>query len=153
MMFRKVFIIPLALLAALAFSFVGCNQTEKPLETDLIRNPKTVDQKSKATGPLIEFNRNEFDFGRLIQGEKATYTFTFTNAGNADLIISKVSASCGCTASSYTREAVKPGETGKVEVVFDSHGLRGIQNKTVSVMTNTTPSTTVLRVKAQVALP
>ncbi len=153
-MFKKLLLLlPAILLASFAFTIVGCNQTDRPLDTDLIKNPKTADRKSTSNVPVIEFARNEFDFGRLIQGEKATYTFTYTNTGNADLIISKVSAVCGCTANNYTRESVKPGETGKVEVIFDSHGLRGIQNKTISVMTNTTPSTTVLRVKAQVVIP
>lgn len=136
------------------FIVSACNEPTKNLETDLINNPKSaVESGSQQKTPAIEFTRMEYDFGRLIQGERATYTFKFKNTGTADLILSKVSASCGCTASSFTTTPIKPGKEGKVEIVFDSNGLRGIQNKTVTVLSNTSPSTTVLRLKAQVALP
>jgi hypothetical protein len=136
------------------FFISACNEPAKPLETDLINNPKSAGESNKQQNtPAIEFARLEYDFGRLIQGEKATYTFKYKNTGTADLILSKVSTSCGCTASSFTTTPVKPGGEGKVEIVFDSNGLRGIQNKTVTVLSNTSPSATVLRLKAQVALP
>lgn len=147
--------INISLLSLLILFFVSaCNEPTKTLETDLISNPKSAGESDKQQKtPAIEFTRMEYDFGRLIQGERATYTFKFKNTGTADLILSKVSASCGCTASSYTTTPIKPGKEGKVEIVFDSNGLRGIQNKTVTVLSNTRPSSTVLRLKAQVALP
>ncbi len=136
------------------FIVSACNEPTKNLETDLINNPKSAGESTnQQKTPAIEFTRMEYDFGRLIQGERATYAFKFKNTGTADLILSKVSASCGCTASSFTNTPIKPGKEGKVEIVFDSNGLRGIQNKTVTVLSNTSPSTTVLRLKAQVALP
>jgi hypothetical protein len=147
--------INISLFSLLILFFVSaCDEPTKTLETDLINNPKSAgEQGSQQKTPAIEFTRLEYDFGRLIQGERATYTFRFKNIGTADLILSKVSASCGCTASSFTTTPIKPGKEGKVEIVFDSNGLRGIQNKTVTVLSNTSPSTTVLRLKAQVALP
>jgi hypothetical protein len=145
--------IPLLYLLIMFF-ISACDEPAKPLETDLINNPKSaVESDKQQKTPAIEFKRLEYDFGRLIQGERATYTFKFKNTGTADLILSKVSASCGCTASSFTTTPIKPGKEGTVEIVFDSNGLRGIQNKTVTVLSNTSPSTTVLRLKAQVALP
>jgi hypothetical protein len=141
------FLIPATLL------FYGCGDASQPLDTDLIRNPKTAEGTAASQAPAIEFTRHEVDFGRLIQGEIATFIFRFKNTGNADLILSKVSADCGCTASKYTTKPVKPGEEGTIEVVFDSKGLRGVQNKVVTVLSNTSPSITSLRVKAQVVLP
>lgn len=131
----------------------SCGQRGSNLPSDLIRNPKSAEGEQNIPMPEITFAKTEHDFGRLIQGEQVIYVFKFTNTGNSDLIISKVSASCGCTASKYTREPVKPGKEGKIEVTFDSNGQRGIQNKTVTVLTNGRPQTTVLRIKAQVVTP
>ncbi|MBK9290210.1 MAG: DUF1573 domain-containing protein [Bacteroidetes bacterium] len=131
----------------------SCGQRNQSLPSDLIRNPKSAEGEKQVSMPEITFTKTEHDFGRLIQGEQVVYVFKFRNTGNADLLISKVSASCGCTASKYTREPVKPGQEGKIEVTFDSNGQRGIQNKTVTVLTNGRPQTTVLRIKAQVVTP
>ncbi len=151
MFFPRLFII--VILSATVF-LSSCGDRNGRFDTGLISNPKSATgEKTDARMPVIEFTRTEYDFGRLIQGEKATYSFRYKNTGNSDLVLTKVSASCGCTASNYSRAPLKPGEEGKIDVVFDSNGLRGIQNKTVTVLTNTTPSTTVLRVKAQVVAP
>lgn len=129
---------------------VACQGTNDKSPGNLIKNPKTAGGKKGNTIAEISFTNEEHDFGRLIQGEVVSHIFRYTNTGNADLIISKISASCGCTASKYTQGVVKPGEEGTVEVSFDSNGQRGIQNKTISVLTNGNPSAVVLRVKAQV---
>lgn len=131
----------------------SCQNDQSKLPANLIKNPKTAGKEKGSEMGSISFAKTEHDFGRLIQGEIVSYVFKFTNAGDSDLIISKVSASCGCTASKYTKEVIRPGEEGKVEITFDSNGQRGIQNKTVSILTNGTPSTTVLRLKAQVVTP
>jgi hypothetical protein len=138
---------------ALLVGLQSCDRQGGNLPTDLIRNPKTAEGEQNISMPEITFAKTEHDFGRLIQGEQVVYVFRFTNTGNSDLLISKVSASCGCTASKYTREPVKPGKEGKIEVTFDSNGQRGIQNKTITVLTNGRPQTTVLRIKAQVVTP
>ncbi|HPE43356.1 MAG TPA: DUF1573 domain-containing protein [Bacteroidales bacterium] len=143
----------IALLMWILIGF-GCNNSDQKVSGELVRNPKTASTKDKSTPmPAISFDRTEHDFGKLIQGEKVSYIFKFKNAGNAPLLISKVSASCGCTASKYPKEPVAPGEEAKLEVTFDSSGQRGIQNKTITVLTNTQPQSTTLRLKAQVSTP
>lgn len=146
-------IVSFSFVLALIFSLAACQQQNKNIPTDLIKNPKSATGEQNIGMPEITFAKLEHDFGRLIQGEQLVYVFKFTNTGKSDLLISKVSASCGCTASKYTREPVKPGQEGKVEVTFDSNGQRGIQNKTITVLTNGRPQSVVLRVKAQVVTP
>ncbi len=144
------------LLSFLILFFIGfsCQNPDKQVTGDVVRNPKSADSKGKATDmPEISFTKTEHDFGKLIQGEKVSYIFKFRNTGDAPLLISKVSASCGCTASKYPKEPVAPGEEARLEVTFDSSGQRGIQNKTITVLTNTQPKSTTLRLKAQVATP
>lgn len=133
--------------------FLSCSNNSDKLPAELVNNPKSASGNTEYGIAVIEFSKMEHDFGRLIQGEKVSYSYKLKNVGKSDLIISKVSASCGCTASKYTKEPIKPGKEGKVEVTFDSNGQRGIVNKTVTVITNTQPQSTILRLKAQVVTP
>lgn len=136
-------------------SMIGCHPRETSnLPADIVRNPNTaLEQGSPAAMPELSFDRTEHDFGRIIQGEVVTYTFKFTNTGQADLIISSVSTSCGCTISKYTDQPVKPGLQGTVQVTFDSKGRKGFQNKTVTVLSNTQPNRHTLQIKARVIIP
>lgn len=149
---RKIWFASLAALLVMA-GITSCQGEQKQLPSNLINNPKSATTEQSSEFPEITFAKLEHDFGRLIQGEIVSYVFKFTNTGKSDLVISKVSASCGCTASKYTKDVIKPGGEGKLEVTFDSNGQKGIQNKTVSVLTNGKPQNTTLRLKAQVITP
>jgi hypothetical protein len=82
-----------------------------------------------------------------MEGEKAEFSFKFTNTGNKQLIISNVSSSCGCTVPSYTKEPLEPGESGVVKVVFDSKMRIDHFEKAVTVVANTNPIETRLLVR------
>ena len=145
------------IITILIFTFLGCNNnTEKgnTLPPDIVNNPKSADGKVDKDGvPKISFKEMEHNFGRVIEGEKITYAFKFTNTGNGNLVITNVSSSCGCTVPQFTKDPVKPGEQGNIKVTFDSKNRMGFQNKTVTVVSNTQPNTTILRVRAQVIEP
>ena len=95
--------------------------------------PKTDAQKGT---PQISFDDESFNFGTIAQGEKVSHTFKFRNIGDGPLQITDVTTSCGCTASKYSLEPVAPGESGTVEVIFDSYGREGKQLKSANVWTN-----------------
>jgi hypothetical protein len=88
-------------------------------------------------GAIIEFKDNSHDFGTIDESTRATYEFEFTNTGDSVLILREVRASCGCTAPTWPRQPIKPGEKGKITVVYNSTGYGG-QNfhKSVTVTTN-----------------
>ena len=100
--------------------------------------------------PKFEFEETTHDFGTITEGEVVEHTFKFTNTGEAPLVIQSTSASCGCTTPSYSREPVAPGETGEVQVKFNSQSRPGVQNKTVTITANTEPSVTRLFIKTNV---
>lgn len=75
------------------------------------------------------------DFGSIVYGANGNVEFTFTNNGSKDLIVNKVESSCGCAVPSWTKEPVKPGQTGKVKVTYDTK-LPGPFNKTIAVYSN-----------------
>jgi hypothetical protein len=108
--------------------------------------------ETKPEGPIpaFKFERLEYDFGQIREGDKVVYSYKFQNTGDAPLIIQSVQPTCGCTAPDWSKEPIPVGGNGFVKVEFDSNGKQGIQNKTVTVSANTWPKTLVLRFKAQV---
>ncbi|MCK9499759.1 MAG: DUF1573 domain-containing protein [Bacteroidales bacterium] len=104
-------------------------------------------EDERANSPKIEFNNLNFEFGTIKSGEKTSHNFVFTNSGKSDLIIRKIKASCGCTATNPEKMIIKPGETSHITSTFNSVGKKGQQNKTITVITNDPSNpTTVLRV-------
>ena len=130
------------------------NSREGGISTDVVNNPVSASgDNSLEDLPVISFDKKVHDFGKIIQGEKVSYNFRFTNTGNSDLVISQVNTSCGCTVTRYPKKTIKPGEKEKITVTFDSEGRKGIQNKTITVASNCQPNKTILRIKAMVATP
>jgi hypothetical protein len=134
--------------------FISCSGDKTQVPAGVVNIPNSASGKTgDGQLPVLEFATVEHDFGKVIQGEIVGYSFKFKNTGNADLVIANISAACGCTASEYPKTPVKPGAEDKIEVIFNSSGKQGFQNKTLEVATNTQPSTTVLTIKAMVFIP
>ncbi len=145
-MFRPVYII-----FVVSLLFFSCGNNSETINTDLVNNPNTAGGKSDLSSlPAFEFIAEEHDFGRITDGEKVSFTFKFKNSGKSDLIISEAKATCGCTVADYPRTPIKPGAESGISVSFNSEGRKGIQNKTVTLVANTQPSTKVLTIKAEV---
>lgn len=104
-----------------------------------------------ASAPSISFDNTTFNFNEIQQGEKVEHAFTITNNGKSDLIIRKVTASCGCTAVTPADEIIKAGMNTSLKVVFNSAGRIGNQNKTITIISNDPKkSRTILWVKGNV---
>jgi hypothetical protein len=110
---------------------------------------QTTENEGKTKG-VIKFEKELHDFGTIIEGEMATYEFTFTNNGDEPIIISNVSASCGCTTPSWTREPVMPGEKGSIKAVYNSQNRPGPFTKQITITSNATTATKVLTIKGVV---
>lgn len=104
-----------------------------------------------ANSPIVTFDEKTYDFGELKQGEKAEHTYVIKNTGKRDLIIRKVSTSCGCTAVTPEKKIIAQNESVPLKVVFNSRGKRGRQNKSITVITNDPKNpTTILRISGNV---
>lgn len=149
----------LLIFSLLAFTmlFHACKQQQsdkKEISTDLIQNPVNADGiSSKSKLPVIEFDESNHDFNIILEGEVVSYTFRFTNKGGADLIVSEVSTSCGCTTPHFSRKPIAPGERGEIEVLFNSENRHGSQHKSITVLANTQPNRTELSIDANVVSP
>ena len=97
----------------------------------------------------IQFKQETLDYGVIAQGSDGVRVFEFTNTGNAPLIISKVSSSCGCTIPKKPEEPVLPGESGEIQVKYDTNRVGPIR-KAITVISNADTPTKVLKIKGEV---
>ena len=97
----------------------------------------------------IKFDKTSYDFGKLSEVTRVQKcTFTFTNVGNAPLIVNQAVASCGCTVPKYTKKPVAPGQKGTLTVTYNGKGrFPGHFKKTITVRTNGKPEMTRLYVE------
>ena len=149
------------LFAAAMLASCGNAEPEKKVEnnpellsTDLVSNPHTAsgtDTVAFQDMPTMDFKDTLHNFGNIKEGEKPVYTFEFKNNGKTPLIISNAKGSCGCTVPSYPRDPIAPGESGAMEVSFNTDGKPGHQEKSVTITTNSQKGVHMLYIKADVA--
>lgn len=78
----------------------------------------------------------QYDFGDIKEGADASKTFHFINKGTAPLLFGAINTTCSCTASDYPKEAVQPGDSAMIKVVFDSQGKKGFYAQGVNLSYN-----------------
>lgn len=140
----------LFLVCVIALSSCTGNSNDSKIDADDVTNTASAKGKENTDLPEMTFEEEVFDFGMLTQGETVSHDFTFTNTGKTNLVISGASGSCGCTVPKWPKEPIAPGSKQKINVVFNSEGKRGQQEKTVTIVTNCEPATRVIRIKCDV---
>ncbi len=100
--------------------------------------------------PEIFFDEAAWDFGDVVPGTEAEVLFKFRNTGTADLYISTVETSCGCTTPDWSQAPVPPGGTGLIRVRLDTEEYSGNKTETVTVLSNATQSKLVLTIRANI---
>jgi hypothetical protein len=100
----------------------------------------------------IEFESETIDYGTIDKGADGVRIFKFKNIGDAPLIISKVKSTCGCTVPKKPEDPIMPGETGEIEVKYDTNRVMPIR-KTITVTSNSDRPTIALKIKGNVVDP
>ena len=90
---------------------------------------------AQPTFPQIEFDSTTIDYGTIENESNGERVFSFTNTGNADLIITNVKSSCGCTIPKKPEDPIAPGESSEIVVRYDTNRV-GPFRKTITVSTN-----------------
>lgn len=93
-------------------------------------------EETKGGGPRLTIAATEISFGRVRQGSPITRSFEVRNTGDADLVISDVRGSCGCTAVSVSPRRVPPGKTAVLTTTLDTNGLAGDTRKRIAISSN-----------------
>lgn len=107
--------------------------------------------QAQQAGPTIAFESKVHDFGNIKEeAGLATYDFKFKNTGNQPLIINRVTASCGCTSPTWTREPVPPGGDGKIQVAYNPKNRPNKFNKSITVYSNASQKVVALRITGNV---
>ena len=118
---------------------------------DVTKRDKGKSGAQQQTGTAeISFREYEHDFGKVTEGEKVAYIFSFENKGPGTLVINSASTSCGCTVTKFERNPIPAGNKGSLEVVFDTGGRNGLQTKTITVQSNSTEKVVILKITAEV---
>lgn len=144
--------ISLAVLASLMF--FSCKKEnaghthQTATEQAIPAEPKVIDPNAKYG--TMDFVGLEHDFGDINGEDKVETVFNFRNNGEADIIISNAKGSCGCTVPDYPKEPIAPGESGQIKVSFSPKGKNGMQNKTVTLTTNSKTGVETLHIKANI---
>ncbi len=115
-----------------------------------VRPNNSGDSPLSENTAVIEFDNSNHDFGSIAAGTSVTHTFKFKNTGTAPLIISNAKGSCGCTVPKWPKKPVAAGETGEIQVTFNSKGKKGNQHKSVTLTANTTPANSRIYIKASI---
>ncbi|MGY5847847.1 DUF1573 domain-containing protein [Salegentibacter sp. HM20] len=97
----------------------------------------------------MEFETETLDFGEIKKNSDGVRVFKFKNTGNAPLVIENVTSSCGCTIPKKPEEPILPGETGEIQVKYDTKRVGPIR-KTVTVYSNAEVPTKALKIKGRV---
>lgn len=100
--------------------------------------------------PQIDFEQKTVKFEKTKAGEVLFFEYAFLNSGNEPLIISEVKVTCGCTKPEYPSVPVRPGESGKIKVSFDTKGKIGYQDRILEVISNAKNPVEKIRFKGMV---
>jgi len=119
-------------------------------QTPTTTAPTTAAAVASTNAPVIKFEKDNFNFGKIKQGDKVSYDFKFTNTGKSPLIITDATATCGCTKPEWPKEPVQPGADGIIKVTFNSMGKSGLQDKMITVSANTVPAQSMVHLVGEV---
>ena len=93
-------------------------------------------QNTTPSQPKISLSEEEWDFGKVKEDEKPAHTFTITNTGGEELIVSRVRAACGCTATMLSSDHILPGKKAELKTTFNPVGYEGIIKKSIYIESN-----------------
>jgi hypothetical protein len=137
------------LLLALGLAFAGVGAAQAQSSASATGSAGTA----KVAGPQIQFDEVKYDFNSVVQGGTVDHTFKFKNVGTAPLIISNIGVSCGCTTPEWTKDPIAPGKTGTISAHFNSAGKMGMQNKVLTIDSNSVGGSTTVALVGEVKEP
>lgn len=97
----------------------------------------------------ISFKNETVDYGKIVKGSDGIRVFEFTNTGDAELVVTNVKSSCGCTVPKKPEGPIASGASGSIEVKYDTNRVGPIR-KTVTVYSNADEPIKALKIKGEV---
>ncbi len=81
--------------------------------------PQPREVSEGVSGPMVDIPRASFDFGEIPPDPPVSYVFAIQNTGTADLHLSNLVTSCGCTIAELSSSVIAPGHRADLQVFFD----------------------------------
>lgn len=120
------------------------------VSTCIFAHSQTITE-NQTLKPVIKFSETTHDFGSINETDgTVSYKFEVTNTGKADLLITNVHGSCGCTISEWTKSPIAKGKKGFVTVTFNPANRSGVFNKTITVSNNSDENPVTLSIKGNI---
>jgi hypothetical protein len=144
-----------SLIAIVSMSLITFSCKEKATEKIENANVEAAALRDASANKMavMSFDKTFHDFGQITQGIPQQTVFTFTNTGDAPLIITDATSSCGCTIPDYPKNTpIAPGEQGQMVVNFNGSGQNQV-TKTINVQANTANGSELLKIQAFVLAP
>lgn len=75
--------------------------------------------------PRLALDPESWDFGRTLKNRVLEKQFTLKNVGDTDLVIDKISTTCGCAAALLSERTLRPGQSATLKVTFETRDFEG----------------------------
>ena len=96
--------------------------------------------------PSIEIDRTIYNFGQIIHNSgPVSCTFNLKNVSDKPVVVYNVASTCGCTDVEWTREPIRPGQSGKISVTYSNDEGAYPFDKTLTVYTSDTKKPILLK--------
>jgi len=109
----------------------------------------TLSLESQEKVAEVTFEKILIDYGIIDHGVDGKRTFNFKNTGTAPLIFNRIYSSCGCTIPKKPEKPILPGESGSIDVEYDTKRTGAFQ-KAITVNSNAVNSNIILRIKGEI---
>ncbi len=104
--------------------------------SNIQNKPSSNIQNKPLLQPRLLVSEEEWDFGKVTQGEKPTHIFTIKNGGEGELIIEGLKESCACIEVSISTTRIQPGESAELKVSYDTTDYVGKDEKHIHIYSN-----------------
>ena len=139
----------LSLLSAVCLiSLTSCKQNAAAkIDPSNVTAAAERDAKSNKL-PVITFDKKEHDFGQIVSGTPQETVFSYTNTGEAPLVITDIKSTCGCTVpQDWSRQPLAVGESDKFTVKFNGKGANKT-SKVINITANTSTGKESVKITA-----
>ena len=105
--------------------------------------------KAQDSKPILSFDKEVIDYGKILEGSNGDRFFQFTNTGDSPLVFESAQGSCGCTVPTLPTKPIMPKKRGKIKVNYDTKRI-GRFSKSVTIVTNASDKPKIIRIRGEV---
>ena len=132
--------------ALVTLLFMASSLSFAQVEKEVVLTGEPVEEEVAEEKPVMTLESKVVNYGEIAKGSDPLRKVSFTNTGNAPLIIKHAKGSCGCTVPNWPKEPILPGEEGEIEIRYDTKRVGPIR-KTVRITTNEGSQPHILQIK------